>query len=74
MQDDGMQVAAPGQWQNGVPPELDESFSLMESRAEDGMQNLRFSLSCSDYILSTDKRMIMEFCLVKFTNMVLNLY
>ncbi|KAH7437678.1 hypothetical protein KP509_05G084100 [Ceratopteris richardii] len=48
------EVAAPGEWKDGVPPELEESFSLMESNADYDTQNLRFSLSCSDCIYSTD--------------------
>ncbi|KAH7437687.1 hypothetical protein KP509_05G084100 [Ceratopteris richardii] len=50
------EVAAPGEWKDGVPPELEESFSLMESNADYDTQNLRFSLSCSDCIYSTDNQ------------------
>ncbi|MCO5587519.1 hypothetical protein L7F22_041469 [Adiantum nelumboides] len=50
------EIAAPGEWQKGVPLELEESIALMESDAAIGTQNLRFSLSCSDHIFLTDNQ------------------
>ena len=55
-----LQIAAPGNWQNGVPSELEESLSQIEMDPEYDAQNLRFPLSCSDYTVLTDKSMGLE--------------
>ena len=57
---DELQIAAPGNWQNGVPSELEESLSRIEMDPEYDAQNLRFPLSCSDYIVLTDKSMTLQ--------------
>eukprot|EP00249_Psilotum_nudum_P001675 c14307_g1_i1 orf=1-615(+) len=49
-------IAAPGEWEDGVPAELEEAFTSVTSEQKDGALNLRFPLSCSDAVISTDKR------------------
>ncbi|GBG62390.1 hypothetical protein CBR_g30343 [Chara braunii] len=51
-----LKLDAPGNWEKGIPPEVDEALEKMEAGNEPNLtENVRFPLSASEPILSTSK-------------------